>query len=227
MGEKRKPLYWEASSKRDFKAFPIAVQKDLGVAPFIVQLGSTPPSAKPLKGFGAGVFELRDDHRGDTFRAVYAVKIGDAVHVLHAFKKKSKSGIAHAEVGHRSHREKVEDSSRPPRRKREDAMKRKDARSGIDNVLEDLGFDDAEELSTKAALALRLNALIEERGLTQAQAATVTGMTQPKISQVRRYKLRNISLERLMQALVALDQRVEIKVQPARHAHAAGITVAR
>jgi predicted XRE-type DNA-binding protein len=106
-------------------------------------------------------------------------------------------------------------------------MKRKDARSGIDNVLEDLGFDDAEELSTKAALALRLNALIEERGLTQAQAATVTGMTQPKISQVRRYKLRNISLERLMQALVALDQRVEIKVQPARHAHAAGITVAR
>jgi phage-related protein len=94
MGEKRKPLYWEASSKRDFKAFPIAVQKDLGVALFIVQLGSTPPSAKPLKGFGAGVFELRDDHRGDTFRAVYAVKIGDAVHVLHAFKKKSKSGIA-------------------------------------------------------------------------------------------------------------------------------------
>ena len=105
-------------------------------------------------------------------------------------------------------------------------MKRKDARSGTDNVLVDLGFEDAEELSTKAALALRLNALIEERGLTQARAAAVTGMTQPKISQVRRYKLRNISLERLMQALVALDQRVEITVQPARHAHAAGITVA-
>jgi phage-related protein len=94
MGEKRRPLYWEASAKRDFKAFPIAVQKDLGVALFIVQLGGTPPSAKPLKGLRAGVFELRDDHRGDTFRAVYAVKIGDAVHVLHAFKKKSTSGIA-------------------------------------------------------------------------------------------------------------------------------------
>jgi predicted XRE-type DNA-binding protein len=51
-------------------------------------------------------------------------------------------------------------------------------------------------------------------------------MTQPKISQVRRYKLRNISLERLMQALVSLDQRVEITVRPARHAHAPGITVA-
>ena len=51
-------------------------------------------------------------------------------------------------------------------------------------------------------------------------------MTQPKVSQVRRYKLQNISLERLMQALVSLDQRVEIVVRPARRAHAAGITVA-
>ena len=104
-------------------------------------------------------------------------------------------------------------------------MQQKNDGRGTDNVLVDLGFDDAEELSTKAALALKLNALIEQRGLSQTQAATITGMTQPKISQVRRYKLRNISLERLMQALVSLDQRVEITVQPARRAHAPGITV--
>ncbi len=41
-----------------------------------------------------GVYELVDDHRGDAFRAVYTVRVGDAVHVLHAFQKKSKSGIA-------------------------------------------------------------------------------------------------------------------------------------
>jgi predicted XRE-type DNA-binding protein len=105
-------------------------------------------------------------------------------------------------------------------------MKQKNHHLGTDNVLVDLGFDDAEELSTKAALAMKLNTLIEGRGLTQAQAAAITGMTQPKISQVRRYKLRNISLERLMQALVALDQRVEITVQPARRTLAPGITVA-
>jgi len=51
-------------------------------------------------------------------------------------------------------------------------------------------------------------------------------MTQPKVSQVRRYKLQNISLERLMQALVSLDQRVEVVVQPARRTHSACITVA-
>ena len=105
-------------------------------------------------------------------------------------------------------------------------MTRIDHPEGTDNVLADLGFDDAEELTAKAALALKLNTLIEARGLSQIEAAAITGMTQPKVSQVRRYKLQNISLERLMHALVSLDQRVEIVVQPARRTRAAGISVA-
>ncbi|MED5603502.1 type II toxin-antitoxin system RelE/ParE family toxin [Alloalcanivorax sp.] len=94
MRRKRKILYWEGSSKKDFKAFPIDVQKDMGVGLFVVQLGGTPDSSKPWKGLGPGVYELVEDRRGDTFRAVYTVRVGDAVHVLHAFQKKSKSGIA-------------------------------------------------------------------------------------------------------------------------------------
>ncbi|MFU8821410.1 MAG: helix-turn-helix domain-containing protein [Gammaproteobacteria bacterium] len=105
-------------------------------------------------------------------------------------------------------------------------MTRKGQLHGTDNVLADLGFEDAEELSAKAALAVKLNDLIGRRGLSQAEAARITGMTQPKISQVKRYKLQNISLERLMQALVSLDQQVEIVVRPARRSHTAGITVA-
>lgn len=89
----RKPLFWEGSAKKDFMAFPEAVQKDMGVALFIVQLGGTPPSAKPWKGLGSGVFELVGDNRGNTYRAVYMVRIANNVHVLHAFQKKSKSGI--------------------------------------------------------------------------------------------------------------------------------------
>ena len=89
----RRPLFWEGSAKRDFKRFPTAVQKDMGVALFVVQLGGTPPSAKPWRGLGSGVYELVEDHRGDTYRAVYTVRIADSVHVLHAFQKKSKSGI--------------------------------------------------------------------------------------------------------------------------------------
>lgn len=105
-------------------------------------------------------------------------------------------------------------------------MTRKAKLQGVDNVLVDIGFDEAEERSAKAALAIKLNTLIDQRGLSQTETATITGMTQPKVSQVRRYKLQNISLERLMRALVSLDQHVEIVVHPARRAHTAGITVA-
>lgn len=102
-----------------------------------------------------------------------------------------------------------------------------DVRSeGTDNVLLDLGFDDAEELTVKAALALKLNTLIDQRGLSQMAVVAITGMTQSKVSQVRRYKLQNISLERLMRALVSFDQQVEIVVRPVRRSHEPGITVA-
>ena len=89
-----------------------------------------------------------------------------------------------------------------------------------------LFYPDAEELTAKTILAKKLNDVIDNRQLTQSDAAELLGMPQPKVSAIRNYKLRGISLERLMQALVSLDQHVEIVVRPARRAHAAGITVA-
>lgn len=84
----------------------------------------------------------------------------------------------------------------------------------------------ADETSAKAVLAFKLNALVERRGLSQTEVADLTGLTQPKVSQVRHYKLKNISLERLMQALVSLGQHVEIVVKPARGETRALVTVA-
>ncbi|MEN4919946.1 helix-turn-helix transcriptional regulator [Achromobacter spanius] len=97
--------------------------------------------------------------------------------------------------------------------------------TGTKNVLYDLGFEDAPELTAKVQLAIKLNDLIDARGLTQTDVAALTGMTQSKVSQISRYKLLNISLERLMQALVALNQHVEIRVRKARQSDTAGITV--
>ena len=105
-------------------------------------------------------------------------------------------------------------------------MTRKDHPKETDRMLADMGPPGAQELSAKVVLALKLNELIDQRSLSQIEAAELTGMTQPKVSQVRRYKLQGISLERLMQALVSLDQHVEIVVRPARRAHTPGITVA-
>lgn len=88
-----KDLEWIASSLEDLKRFPRAVQRDIGLALFRVQLGDTPQRAKRLKGL-PGVYEIRSDFMTDTYRAVYAVKIGRKIYVLHAFQKKSRSGIA-------------------------------------------------------------------------------------------------------------------------------------
>ena len=66
----------------------------MGYALYQAQIGKKHANAKPLKGFGgAGVLEIVTDHVGDTFRAVYTVKFAHAIYVLHAFQKKSKSGI--------------------------------------------------------------------------------------------------------------------------------------
>ena len=90
-----KPVEWVASSYKDFVAFPDAVQDSMGFALYVAQTGGMPRSAKPLKGFGgAGVLEIVEDHRGDTYRAVYTVRFENAVYVLHAFQKKAKKGIA-------------------------------------------------------------------------------------------------------------------------------------
>ncbi len=93
MARPLRPLLWVASSKRDFREFPAQVQDDLGFQLYLAQTGQHPPSAKPLKGLGSGTVELVDDFDGDTYRAVYTVRFGDAVYVLHAFKKKSKRGV--------------------------------------------------------------------------------------------------------------------------------------
>jgi phage-related protein len=90
-----KPVIWVGSSRKDLGEFPDPVQDHIGYALYVAQRGGKDTDAKPLKGFGgAGVVEIVSDHRGDTFRAVYTVRLEGAVYVLHAFQKKSKSGRA-------------------------------------------------------------------------------------------------------------------------------------
>jgi phage-related protein len=88
-----KPLFWTGSSKNDLLAFPEAVIDKNGTALSVAQFGGKHPNAKPWRGEGPGVFEVVEDHRADTYRAVYTVKFENAVYVLHAFQKKSPSGI--------------------------------------------------------------------------------------------------------------------------------------
>jgi predicted XRE-type DNA-binding protein len=84
---------------------------------------------------------------------------------------------------------------------------------GSTSLFEDLGYPDAAERQAKLRLAYALNQVVEHRGLTQAAAATLLGLSQPKVSALRNYKLAGFSLERLMNLLTALDQDVEIVIR--------------
>jgi phage-related protein len=89
-----KPLFWVGDSLEAVRRFPEEVKDVVGFALRQAQAGGKHSQAKPLRGFGgASVLEIVEDHAGDTFRAVYTVRFPKAVFVLHAFQKKSKSGI--------------------------------------------------------------------------------------------------------------------------------------
>ena len=85
---------------------------------------------------------------------------------------------------------------------------------GTGNVFADLGFPDAAERQAKLRLAYALNQVLEDRKLSQADAAKLLGVTQPKVSALRHYKLAGFSVERLMNLLIAVDQGVEIVIRP-------------
>ena len=90
-----KPIIWMRSSLADLKRFPKGAQHRIGFALKFAQAGEKHANAKPLKGFGGtGVLEIVEDFAGDAYRAVYTIKFEEAIYVLHAFQKKSKSGIS-------------------------------------------------------------------------------------------------------------------------------------
>ena len=90
-----KPVRWVGSSRKDLRAFPKDVRRDIGQALYAAQHGEQYPSVKVLQGFGGrSVLEIIEDYRGDTYRAVYTVKFRGTIYVLHAFKKKAKKGVA-------------------------------------------------------------------------------------------------------------------------------------
>ena len=94
MEQEPRTLVWIASAKKDLMAMPEDVQDTFGYALHLAQTGKKHEQAKPLKGFGsAGVLEVVEDYAGSTYRAVYTVRMRNAVYVLHCFQKKSTRGI--------------------------------------------------------------------------------------------------------------------------------------
>jgi phage-related protein len=94
MSRDTRPISWVKAARKDFEEFPKGAQSQIGYALTLAAEGRKADIAKPMKGLGSGVFEIALHHRGDAYRAVYAVQLADAIWVIHAFQEKSKRGIS-------------------------------------------------------------------------------------------------------------------------------------
>ena len=88
-----KDVKWVGDSRKQLRRFPKPAREAVGEALNIAQIGGKHRNAKPLIGVGSGVFEIVARYDTNTYRAVYTVKIGENIYVLHAFEKKSTRGI--------------------------------------------------------------------------------------------------------------------------------------
>ena len=99
----------------------------------------------------------------------------------------------------------------------------KSVETGSGDVFTDLGFRDAGERKLRVQLAMRVNELLQERKLTQTKAAALFGVSQPHISDLKRYKLARFSSERLMHFITLLDKDIEIIIRPKAKGHESGL----
>lgn len=88
-----RPISWVKAARKDFEDFPKDTQDEVLAALTVAADGGFPANVKPLRGLGSGVYEVALRHRTDAYRTVYTVQFEDALWVVHAFQKKSKSGI--------------------------------------------------------------------------------------------------------------------------------------
>jgi predicted XRE-type DNA-binding protein len=93
-----------------------------------------------------------------------------------------------------------------------------------DNIFEDLGLPDAEELNIKAHLAIAISRLLGRRGLTQSQAAAILGIDQPRVSDLVRGRLEKFSMEKLCEFLRLMGCDVEIRIRQGAHGARGGLS---
>lgn len=93
MSNDTRPIGWVRAARKAYETFPVTVRDRVNTALTIAAEGSKADIAKPLKGLGSGVMEIAVRHRTDAYRVVYVTEIAGKLWVIHAFQKKSKTGI--------------------------------------------------------------------------------------------------------------------------------------
>ena len=93
MNQDTRPIGWVRAARKVFETFPVTVRYRVNTALTIAAEGGKADIVKPLKGFGPGAMEIAVRHRTDAWRVVYVTEVAGRLWVIHAFRKKSKTGI--------------------------------------------------------------------------------------------------------------------------------------
>jgi phage-related protein/predicted XRE-type DNA-binding protein len=168
--------------------------------------------AKPFKGVDGGVFEIALKHRGNAYRTIYAVQIGNDLWVIDAFQKKSKSGIKTPQMDVDRIKERLK------RLKEAFTMSKSDFElvRGSGKVFRDFGKSNADLEQARAILAAKIVSVLDSRGLSGRAAEKLTGVSHTDLSRIRNAKLDRFTLDRMITILGKLDQEAEVSIEVTR-----------
>jgi phage-related protein/predicted XRE-type DNA-binding protein len=204
-------IQWLKAARKEFETFPGEVRLEMLRA---LSVAAQADIAKPFKGVDGGVFEIALKHRGNAFRAIYAVQIGDDVWVIDAFQKKSKSGIKTPQMDVDRIKERI-------KRLKEPAMSKDDFElvRGSGNVFRDFNLPNADLEQARAILAAKIIGVLDGRKLSVRAAEKLTGVAASEYSRIRNVKLDRFTLDRMITILGKLDQDIEVTIDARSRTH--------
>lgn len=213
------------SARDNLREFPLEVRREIGFALYEAQRGAKHAAAKPLKGFGgAGVLEFVEDYDGSTYRASTR-SVSPARCTCCTPSRRSPGGNLDAETRHGADPRAPEGGRAGSSQETAEMNQRTKITRGSGNVFADLGIPNPEEALAKAELAHEIARIIREKRLSQAAAADLLGIDQPKVSALVRGRLSGFSMDRLLRFLTRLDYDVRIAIRPRRGSGAARVRV--
>jgi predicted XRE-type DNA-binding protein len=211
--EQPRKLVWLVDSLDRLTSFPPSVRQRLGFALYQAQIGQKHQSAKMLHGFAETVWQVRADDPGGTYRAgVCSTAWGSGLRASCLPEEGDfRNRDSTTRIG--SDPAAAPTCSHAGREVRRMKMPNRESTPSSGNVFADLNLPQADDLLAKAELTSKIIAEIQRRRITQAQAAEILRIDQPKISALKQGKLSGFSVERLMRFLLLLGRDIEIAVK--------------
>ncbi len=209
-------VVWEGDCLEVVRSFPKPIREDLGADIRRLQVGVKPLNSRPMHSIGKRVYELRQMDDKGWYRVIYLGKVGNRLHMLHAFMKKSAKTSAN-DLRIATARLKAV-NARLTEEKKMPAKASKPAHVSRGNVFEDLGFtaEEAAILAMKTQLHIEIMRAVRQQKLTPRQLEKMLAVPQPRVSELMNGKISRMTADLLTKYLYRLGREVTMKTKTRR-----------